>query len=144
MRNLKNSLINIGIVGFSDESKYKKSDGEKAVLASFNNIAELFPDREIHIVSGLSNVGIPKLAYIEAVKRGWRTVGIAPREVEPCDSFPVDDVIIVGSKFGDESQTFIDYIAILVKIGGGKQSQKELQMAKDRGLLVMDMESYFE
>jgi hypothetical protein len=135
--------LNIGIVGFSNESKYKKTDGVQAVKAAFDNIQELFPNRDIHIVSGLTNVGIPRIAYEQAVKREWKTVGIAPTEAEDYELFPVDEAIIVGKKFGDESEVFIDYIDVLIKLGGGKQSEKEVEMATDQHIPVMNMDTYF-
>ena len=136
--------IKIGVIGFSDETKYKSSAGKKAVKDSFDNLQLLFPKKNIVIVSGLSNVGIPKLAYEEAVSRKWKTVGIAPKEVENYELFAVDEKIIVGDKFGDESKKFIDYIDILVKIGGGKQSEKECDMATEGNIPIMKMDNYFE
>ena len=39
---------------------------------------------------------------------------------------------------GDESVRFIEYIDCLVRVGGGKQSMKETEMAKDNGLDVFE------
>ena len=140
---MKKDKIKIGVVGFSDEKKYDKKDGVKAIKDAFNNIRDLFTDKEIHIVSGLTKVGIPNLAYEEAGARGWQTVGIAPKEAEQYDLFPVNEKIIVGDKFGDESLVFIDYIDVFVKIGGGKQSEKEAEMAKEQNIPIMNMDNYF-
>ena len=136
--------LNVGIIGFSNEKKYKASDGKKAVTDAFDNLSKLFPERDIHVVSGLTNIGIPKLAYEEAVKKKWKTVGIAPKEAEEYELFHVDEKIIVGDKFGDESKVFIDYIDILVKIGGGQQSEKEAAMAVKQNIPIMNMDNYFE
>ncbi len=136
--------VKIGIIGFSDEKKYKKSDGSDAVAGAFANLNVLFRDKEIYIVSGLTNVGIPRLAYEFAGDRKWKTVGIAPKEAEQYELFPVDEKIIVGDKFGDESKVFIDYIDVLVKIGGGKQSEKEAEMAKEQNIPIMNMDNYFK
>ena len=46
-------------------------------------------------------------------------------------------MIIVGKEWGDESETFLNKIDCIVKIGGGKQSEKEFAQAKD-----MEMETY--
>ncbi len=140
---MKNT-VRIGIIGFSDEKKYKKQDAIDAVACSFANIHELFQDKEIYIVSGLTNVGIPKLAYEFAGDRKWKTVGIAPKEAEQYELFPVDEKIIVGEYFGDESEVFIDYIDVLVKIGGGKQSEKEAEMAKEQNIPIMNMDNFFK
>lgn len=138
------NILNVGIVGFSNESKYEKIKGECATIAAFDKIYQLYSDKEIVIVSGLTNMGIPKLAYLEAVKRGWKTVGIAPKEAENYDLFPVNEKIIAGIKFGDESKVFIDYIDIIIKIGGGEQSKKEVSMALEQDIPILNMDSYFQ
>lgn len=139
---MTSNKIKVGVIGFSDESKFNKSDAIKAFNDAFDNIKELFPEREIHIVSGLTNMGMPRLAYEEAVRRKWKTVGIAPKQSENYKLFPVDEKIIVGEKFGDESEVFINYINVLIKVGGGKQSDKELKMSIEKNIPIMDMSNY--
>ena len=64
----------------------------------------------------------------------YKTIGIAPSRAKKVKRgvFNVDKEIIVGTNFGDESQTFIDYIDVLVRIGGGKQSREEVEMFKKK------------
>lgn len=59
------------------------------------------------LVSGLTNMGIPKLAYEIADKKGWTTVGFSAEEAKEYECYDVDKEIIVGKKFGDESEEFI-------------------------------------
>jgi len=60
--------------------------------------------------------------------------------VQDYELFDVDEIIWVGKSFGDESQAFIDMIDVLVKIGGGEQSEKELQMAEEEDITVLEYE----
>jgi hypothetical protein len=123
----------IGVVGYSDDKVFDK-DIAKALLVLALDIVESDmannKDNDFYLVSGLTNMGIPKLAYEEAEKRGWKTIGITAAEGKKYDCFKVSEEIIVGEKFGDESEKFIDYIDCLVRVGGGKQSMKETEMAK--------------
>ena len=77
------------------------------------------------VVSGLTNLGVPALAYNEAKIRGWRTVGIACSKAEEYDCFAVDERIIVGDEWGQESETFLNNIDVLVRVGGGNQAKRE-------------------
>ncbi len=83
-------------------------------------------------------MGIPALAYREAVKRGWRTVGVACAKAKDYDLFEVDEKHIVGEEWGDESERFLDMIDMMVKVGGGKQSKEEAEKAKKMGKLVFE------
>jgi hypothetical protein len=46
--------------------------------------------------------------------------------------FPVDQRWIVGDRFGDESQVFVDYIDALIRVGGGTQSRAEVELFRRR------------
>lgn len=132
--------FNIGVIGFSDESQYNNEEAKMLIKTAFDQIEEDYPDKNYYVVSGLTKQGIPHLAYKEAVKRDWKTVGVSAKEAEQYELFEVDVKTIVGEKFGDESQYFINEIDILVKVGGGKQSKKELDMAKDHNIKVYEYE----
>ena len=82
------------------------------------------------LVSGLTDVGIPGIAYKKATDLGLKTVGIACSLASEYDCFPVDSKIIVGDDWGDESKTFIDYIDAIIRVGGGKQSFEEVAAFK--------------
>ncbi|MEH0152577.1 hypothetical protein V6R21_00445 [Limibacter armeniacum] len=59
-----------------------------------------------------------------------KTVGFSAKKAltVSCGLYPVKKVIIYGKNFGDESQAFVDYIDILIRIGGGPQSRKEVAL----------------
>ena len=97
-------------------------------------------DGELIVVSGLTALGIPKLVYEEAVQRGLRTIGIACQKAHDNPCFDVDEFIIYGNEWGDESEFFLGYIDALVRIGGGKQSHRECDAAKTRGMPVYEYE----
>jgi len=129
----RNKKFKVGIVGFSD-SVFNKKKAKEIVENAFDEIAEKKSDYDIVIVSGLTNMGIPALAYQEAKKRNWKTVGISAEEAKEYDLFPCDTVLYKGEKFGDESDYFLNYIDLLIKIGGGKQSIAEFKKAKKMGI----------
>jgi len=131
-------MKNIGVVGYSDDKVFSH-DIAKALLAiAFDVVSEDLKSDDYALVSGLTNMGVPKLAYEMAEKRGWKTVGLSAKEAKEYDCFPVDEEIIVGEHFGDESKEFIDYIDCLIRVGGGEQSMKETEMAKKKDIPVYE------
>lgn len=127
----------IGVVGYSDK-KFDIKKAKKFIKEGFDELEK--KHKNIEIVSGLTNLGIPKLAYEEAVNRGYRTVGIACKKSKDFECFNCDEEIIIGDEWGDESDKFINYIDVLLRIGGGKQSKKETKMVKDMGKKVVEFE----
>jgi len=122
--------MNVGVVGFSDSKKFNEENAKKEIIKAFDMLELVFKGEEFRIVSGLTNLGIPKLAYEEAVKRHWETVGIACSKANEHDLFDVDESKIVGNDWGDESETFLKYCDIFLRFGGGEQSLDEMSEAK--------------
>jgi hypothetical protein len=135
----------IGVVGFSrsqfdhEEAKLRLRECVAAVLAR----AGATP-ADAELVSGLTNQGVPRLAYELARELGMRTVGVSARQALRVRSgvFPVDEQLVVGQRFGDESEAFLARIDVLIRIGGGPQSRGETErfkaMLSRRGLAVDD------
>jgi len=91
----------VGIVGFSDDKFIPCEDTVRAYFKQ--GIKDLgLEGQYLIIVSGATNMGVPKIAYEEAVKLGFSTVGITAKEAMKYDLFPVDKLTLVGEKFGDE------------------------------------------
>lgn len=130
--------IRVGIVGYCPPTKFNKVEARRMIVDAYNQIAQQYPETAKSVVSGLTNVGILKIAYEEAVKRGWRTVGIACKRAEEHELFPVDEKLIVGDNWGDESEAFLDNIDLMVRIGIGKQSIAETEETKRRGKKVFE------
>lgn len=131
--------LRIGVVGYSTQ-EFNQDDAKIFIESAFDGIQEKYPNYKMIVVSGLTNLGIPALAYAEAVKRGWKTIGIACKKAVEYDLFPVDSKIIIGDEWGQESETFLNNIDVLVRVGGGKQSLKETSAFKSIGKPVIEFE----
>jgi len=123
--------MKIGVVGYSKENLDEKQ-AKNILIKSFQELIEKHQrgHEPIEIVSGLTNIGIPKIAYQIADELGFMTVGIsAERALQVrCGIYNVHKQIIEGKYFGDESIKFINYIDFLVRVGGGKQSHQEVKI----------------
>lgn len=120
----------IGVVGYSS-NRIDFVHAEQLLNLAFDSIlSKNTSAQHIDIVSGLTNVGIPKVAYDIARKRGCRTVGISAEQAFKvhCGIYPVDKQMIHGVIFGDESELFVNYIDYLVRVRDGKQSHNEVQL----------------
>ncbi|MGK7877101.1 MAG: hypothetical protein AB4426_28555 [Xenococcaceae cyanobacterium] len=133
---VKADRIRIGVVGYSMQM-FEQDRALSLIRQGFDSIEMA---GVIEVVSGLTRLGIPALAYEEAVRRGWKTVGVACSKAFEYECFPVDETIIVGDEWGDESQTFLDMIDVLVRIGGGLQAHRECFLAKKQGKQVIEFE----
>ncbi len=131
--------LKIGVVGYSAQ-KFDESEAEIMIQDAFDVLQGLYGSKSFAVVSGLTDLGIPATAYKEASERGWRTVGIACSKAAEYDCFPVDEEILVGDEWGDESPTFLDSIDVLVRVGGGNQSMRETAEMKSRGKHVIEYE----
>ncbi len=118
----------IGIVGYSD-NKSKTDLAKKLLKEAILEIANP-QEVEISICSGLTNLGIPSLAYEFALEHDLFTIGVACEKAKEYECFPVDEEVIVGDDWGDESEMFLSMIDAMVMIGGGEQSQKEAETFK--------------
>lgn len=137
--------MKIGVVGFSQDN-IDESLARNILSQSFQQLIARYPHHEpIEIVSGLTNIGIPKIAYQIADELHFIKVGISAERAlhVKCGIYPVDQQIIEGKEFGDESMTFIDYIDCLIRVGGGKQSHREVKLfiekCAKRGITISDV-----
>jgi hypothetical protein len=128
-------MMQIGVVGFSRDN-FDRAEALRLLRASLDTLlarAGIEP-AQAELVSGLTNVGIPRLAYEIASSLGMRTVGLSAREALAvgCGLFPVDETVLVGERFGDESEAFVARIDRLVRVGGGPQSRREAAMFREK------------
>lgn len=118
-------MFNIGIVGYSstefdvDLARDILKHILDFVITDYNNTK---------IISGLTNLGIPKLAYEYAISNDIITVGVACSKANEFPIFTTNETFIIGEEWGDESEFFIDMLDCLIRIGGGDQSKRECQM----------------
>lgn len=129
--------MKIGIVGYSSQSFDQAKATQLLIKALLEDIGV---DQNTVIVSGYTDLGIPNLAYTLALIHGWKTVGIACAKAKDYECFPCDEVQIVGENWGEESETFLNYIDVLVRVGGGKQSFAEVKRAKELGIPTFEYE----
>jgi len=132
-------MINVGVVGYSG-AKFDENIAKALLAIALDIVEEEMDGKEFALVSGYTDIGIPALAYRLADKRDWKTVGFTAEEAKKYDGYNVDEEIFEGKNFGDESKKFIEYIDCLVRIGGGKQSFKEVEMAKDKSIPVFEFD----
>lgn len=130
--------IRIGVVGYSPPTKFDETEATRILNKAYDNIERQYAGKPKAVVSGLTNFGIPALAYREAVLRNWRTVGIACSKAKSLECFPVDEEQIIGKEWGDESSTFLKSLDVLIRVGGGKQSIKETFEFKKTGRPVFE------
>lgn len=142
--------MKIGVVGYS-AGTFDIDKANKLLLLGFEYVDAVYDDgsfdQQIEIVSGLTNIGIPALAYKLANAFGLPdspclTVGIACSKAKEYECFPVDKEIIIGDEWGSESEAFIKYIDCLIRVGGGKQSIAEVASFRKLkpGAPVIEME----
>ena len=98
----------VGVVGYSGQ-KFDEADARETLEEALDDIEDEYIEsgdfEEIVIVSGLTNLGMPKVAYEVADNRGYGTVGVAPEQANEYELYPVDEIIYEGENFGDESET---------------------------------------
>ena len=126
-------IIKYGIVGYSI-NQFDQETAHQILKNEFQKIKEAHPNTIIEIVSGYTNSGVPKIAYELAEKFGFVTVGFSAKQALTVSSgvCKVDKVFIIGEKFGDESEDFVQYIDALIRVGGGQQSKHETELFKKR------------
>ena len=131
---IANGHVRIGVVGYCPPTKFDENEARRMIIDAYDQIAERYADEKIAIVSGLTNVGVLAIAYEEAVSRGWKTAGVACKRAMEHELFPVDDRLVVGDNWGDESPEFVKILDGMVRIGMGKQSIRETDEVKAQGL----------
>lgn len=132
---MSTTVLRIGVVGFS-RKHFDHAAAEARLAEAITQVltrAGLEPPAA-ELVSGLTDCGVPALAYRLAVRLGMPTVGVSAKQALRVRAglFPVDRRILVGARFGDESAAFVAMIDVLVRIGGGPQSRREAALFRDK------------
>lgn len=127
--------MKIGVIGYSAQ-RFDKDLANKILL----EVLSPYASEPVELISGLTDIGIPALAYRIAESFGWTTAGIACSKASAYTCFPVDRRQIVGDNWGDESKAFLGQLDLLVRVGGGNQSFKEIESAKQAGIGCIEHE----
>ncbi|MBU0667040.1 MAG: hypothetical protein ABIC91_00920 [Nanoarchaeota archaeon] len=150
--------VRIGVAGYCPPTKYNKNKALQYLEEAFDKVENDFPDREIIIVSGVTNVGVLAQAYALATKKGYKTGGVTSEKAAEYELFSTTEKpIIVGKEWGAESPVFIHGIDAIkdvdvdpekvfeysghphygldamIRIGLGPQSIRETNMLKSMG-----------
>ncbi|HEX6462721.1 MAG TPA: hypothetical protein VFZ58_05665 [Candidatus Saccharimonadales bacterium] len=100
------SMLKIGVVGYCPPTVFDEDEARQLLHEALNEVIAGYPHvTEVWIVSGLTDVGIPALAYREARARGWWTMGVACAKAHDYRCFQTEKNKIVGQNWGDESET---------------------------------------
>lgn len=128
----KSSAKGIGFIGYSGQ-EFDENKAREIIEEIFKQLS-----KDSVIVSGATNLGIPKLAYEKANKLGMKTIGVMCEKGHDYELAKLDNLIIKGKEWGEESDTFLSMIDTLYKIGGGEQSEKEFKKAKQIGIATFE------
>ncbi|MGG6281840.1 hypothetical protein ACQ4M3_09740 [Leptolyngbya sp. AN03gr2] len=131
------TTLRLGITGYS--AQVFNQESARIILSQYFD-AVASTGKEIVIVSGLTNLGIPAIAYQLAFERAWKTVGIACSKAVEFPCFPCTQVIIEGTEWGQESELFLQSIDQLIRVGGGNQALKETEAARRKGIQVIEFD----
>lgn len=126
--------LRLGVVGYCPPTRFDEKKALEYLCDAFDKVTLDFPNYEVTMVAGITNVGILSLAYPEAKKRSWKTAGVGCKKAYDFEWFPTDEEpIIIGENWGDESQAFVNSIDALVRMGLGKQSLDEAAQVRAKG-----------
>jgi hypothetical protein len=131
--------IRIGVVGYFAQ-KFNKDNAILFLEAVFDLIENSY-GKNVTLISGATDMGVPSLAYSLAKERGWETVGITCEKAKEYKIFEgLDKIEFIGKEWGDESGYFLSSIDVLIKCGGGTQSKKEYAKAQEMGIQSIEIE----
>lgn len=126
-------IFKIGIIG-SLKPNFDIEDAKEKITESIELILKYHPNKNYKIVSVMTNEGIPKHAYdIGKDIYKFNTVGYASKMIYQgkYGVYNVDEKQIVGEKYGDECDFLINNVDCLIRIGGGYQSNFEVEQFKN-------------
>jgi hypothetical protein len=131
-------MIKVGVIGYSAQ-KFDVAEATLLLESALKPIQQKY-GKAVELISGLTDLGIPAVAYRLANSYGWYTAGVACSKAAMYECYPVVRKQIIGTEWGDESVAFISQLDILVRIGGGKQSIAEAQAFGQTGKLLIQHE----
>ncbi|MEO0376209.1 MAG: hypothetical protein AAF329_16620 [Cyanobacteria bacterium P01_A01_bin.17] len=129
------TTYNIGVAGYCAQ----EFDWDDARIQLKRHLSQ-YTNNNVAIVSGLSDMGVPGIAYRIAKDLDIPTIGIAAGKARGAKNlWPCDEVYFVGQNWGDESMFFLGKIHQLVAYEGGQQTKREISLAKELGIKVIEL-----
>jgi hypothetical protein len=100
--------MRIGVVGYSAQP-FDPEMAKQRLTQAVQSIdgVDRIPSIDLWVVSGLTNLGIPAIAYQAARQWDAKTMGIACEKAKDYRCYPCDRVHLIGQNWGDESETFL-------------------------------------
>ena len=132
---LDNFPLKIGITGYV-EQRFDQQQALKFLRKAFDKIEKKYPKRTKEVVGKLIDAGIYAIAYREAIRRKWKTVGIPFSEFKRYRPFPVKEAIQLRGQ--NEHDLFKNMVDILVRIGGLYRARGECEEAKENNKEVYE------
>lgn len=136
-----NELYKIGVVGFSDENKMHP-DTYTLLANLIKQICETDVKKNSFVfVGGYTNTGINRILYDCCKTNGVLIGAICSGKHKEYECWPdVDYLEVIGNEWGDESESFVNSLDLIIRIDGGEQSHSEILMAKEKDLQVEEFD----
>lgn len=133
--------LRIGVIGhtannFDYPHTWKKI--RQALLAAVE-AESISPTQQVIVVGNLLNTGVQGIAYTIARQRGWNIGAVFPKmaTISPVTWFRPnvdgDFAIARGRSWGDEFGMFLRNVDIIVRIGGGRITDDQVNQAIAKG-----------
>jgi hypothetical protein len=114
----------LGVVGSSGGMPHPPPEAEAAL------------GERLWVVSGATDVGVPGLTHRLCRAAGIQTAGLTAAQGLEYSLAPLDMLIVVGERFGDESDDLLALCDALIILGGGPQAEREARGALEVGIPV--------
>ncbi|MFT4977926.1 MAG: hypothetical protein ACI8S6_003833 [Myxococcota bacterium] len=125
----------LGVVGSSGGMPHPPPEAEAALSALLREASEAHGER-LWVVSGATDVGVPGLTHRLCRAAGIQTAGLTAAQGLEYSLAPLDMLIVVGERFGDESDDLLALCDALIILGGGPQAEREARGALEVGIPV--------
>lgn len=136
---MNKTILRIGVTGYSAQ-KFDIDTARYMLDGAINYLKMQYGAEQVDVVSGLTDLGVPSVAYKLAAKYGWDTTGVACQKAMDYKLYPVKNKYVIGTEWGDETPVFLRSCDVLIRVGGGKQAKAEAELAKQQGMPTMEFE----
>lgn len=138
----KDLPLKIGVVGYITQ-KFDEEKARKLLKRIFDKINGKYPKRRKVVISMLVDLGVCSLAYREATRRRWKTVGIENQLVRTYKPFPVNEVVRAETAMHERFSFFTIPLDVVVRIGGSNLDRElcETSRKKDKDIFEVEVKA---